>query len=56
MQVVKADAGLSEDIKKTRLQDMQKKRLASINSLLTDEQRKKAEEIKARLKKETESN
>lgn len=55
MKAVKDDAALAEDAKKTKLQDMQKKRLAAIDAVLTDEQKKKVEEIKASLKKETET-
>ncbi len=55
MQAVKNDAALAEDAKKNKLQDMQKKRLAAIDAVLTDEQKKKVEEIKASLKKETET-
>jgi hypothetical protein len=50
---VKSDATLAEDVKKTKLQDMQKKRLATIDAVLSDEQKKKAEEIKARIKAES---
>ena len=52
---IKSDSTLAEDIKKTRLAEMQKRRLAAIDALLTDEQKKKVEEIKSRLKKESES-
>ena len=51
---IKSDSTLAEDLRKTRLAEMQKKRLAAIDALLTDEQKKKVEEIKARLKKENE--
>lgn len=54
MQPVRSDASMPEDTRKTKLQEMQKKRLAAIESFLTDEQKKKAEEIKARIKKENE--
>jgi hypothetical protein len=53
MQVVKSDATLAEDVKKSKLQEMQKKRLATIDAVLSDEQKKKAEEIKARIKAES---
>ena len=49
---IKSDSTLAADIKTTRLAEMQKKRLAAIDALLTDEQKKKVEEIKERLKKE----
>lgn len=54
MKAVRSDAAMPEDAKKTKLQEMQKKRLTAIESFLTDEQKKKAEEIKARIKKENE--
>lgn len=54
MQAVRSDAAMPEDAKKTKLQEMQKKRLAAIDGFLTDEQKKKVDEIKARIKKENE--
>ena len=42
MDAVKADAAMAEDAKKTKLQELQKKRLASIDALLTEEQNKTA--------------
>ena len=52
---VKADVTLSEDAKKAKLQDVQKKRMTAIEAVLTDDQKKKVEEIKSRLKKESEN-
>lgn len=55
MQPIKSDSTLTEDVRKTKLAAMQQKRLAAIDALLTDEQKKKVEDIKDRLKKESDS-
>ena len=55
IEAVKSDSALSEDTKKNKLQELHKKRLVNIDALLTVEQKKKVEEIKARIKKENET-
>jgi hypothetical protein len=54
MDVVKADGAMAEDAKKTKLHELQKKRASAIDSVLTVDQKKKADEMKAKIKAENE--
>lgn len=55
LEAVRSDATIEADAKKTKLQELQKKRQASIDAVLTAEQKKKAEEMKAKIKAENEA-
>ncbi|MEJ7913514.1 MAG: hypothetical protein WKF70_10190 [Chitinophagaceae bacterium] len=53
MQIVKTDTALSAEARKEKLAQLQRERMVAINALLTNDQRNKADGIKARLKKES---
>lgn len=53
---IKKDETLSEEVRKEKIKEVQKKKGEDINAMLNKEQKEKIKEIKERVKKESENN